>query len=67
MFFQHGNEASSVADLKIADQLYHYMVGGQTKSQVKEILFSLEKIPFTTPNANMAVRQFFCLAKFSAK
>ena len=34
MFFQHGNEAASVADLKIADQLYHYMVGGQTKPQV---------------------------------
>ena len=31
---QHGNEAASVADLKIADQLYHYMVGGQTKPQV---------------------------------
>lgn len=33
-YFQHGSEAASVADLKIADQLYHYMVGGQTKPQV---------------------------------
>ena len=33
-FLKHGNEAASVADLKIADQLYHYMVGGQTKPQV---------------------------------
>lgn len=34
-YFQHGSEAASVADLKIADQLYHYMVGGQTKPQVR--------------------------------
>ncbi len=34
IYFQHGNEAASVADLKIADQLYHYMVGGQSKPQV---------------------------------
>ena len=33
-FLKYGNEAASVADLKIADQLYHYMVGGQTKPQV---------------------------------
>ena len=33
-FRKYGNEAASVADLKIADQLYHYMVGGQTKPQV---------------------------------
>ena len=37
-FLKHGNEAASVADLKIADQLYHYMVGGQTKPQVGFIL-----------------------------
>ena len=33
-FLKYGNEAASVADLKIADQLYHYMVGGQAKPQV---------------------------------
>ncbi|XP_044177050.1 anaphase-promoting complex subunit 1-like isoform X2 [Acropora millepora] len=33
VMLEHGNEAASVADLKIADQLYHYMVGGQTKPQ----------------------------------
>ena len=33
-FLKYGNEVASVADLKIADQLYHYMVGGQTKPQV---------------------------------
>ncbi|XP_027050305.1 anaphase-promoting complex subunit 1-like [Pocillopora damicornis] len=33
VMLEHGNEAASVVDLKIADQLYHYMVGGQTKPQ----------------------------------
>jgi len=33
VMLEHGSEAASVADLKIADQLYHYMVGGQTKPQ----------------------------------
>ncbi|KAL9954101.1 hypothetical protein ACROYT_G041596 [Oculina patagonica] len=33
VMLEHGNEAASVADLKIADQLYHYMVGGQSKPQ----------------------------------
>jgi len=33
VMLEHGNDATSVADLKIADQLYHYMVGGQTKPQ----------------------------------
>ncbi|XP_068728740.1 anaphase-promoting complex subunit 1-like [Montipora capricornis] len=33
VMLEHGSEAASVTDLKIADQLYHYMVGGQTKPQ----------------------------------
>ncbi|XP_031572163.1 anaphase-promoting complex subunit 1-like [Actinia tenebrosa] len=33
VMLQHGNEALGVADLKMADQLYHYMVGGQKKPQ----------------------------------
>ena len=34
-FSQQGNEPGSVADLKIADTLYHYMVGGHKKPQVR--------------------------------
>ena len=41
MCLQHGNEAASVVDLKIADQLYHYMVGGQTKPQVSLVKWYL--------------------------
>ena len=41
MGLQHGNEAASVVDLKIADQLYHYMVGGQTKPQVSLVKWYL--------------------------
>ena len=44
LYFQHGSEAASVADLKIADQLYHYMVGGQTKPQVSRMSKKLHRV-----------------------
>ncbi len=45
--FQKGKDMSGVADLPMADQLYHYMVGGHKRPLVSYLkLFSFTYIVF---------------------